>query len=116
MLWRYLQVNLGIDPPRQRDLVDRVCTGVASVVPELLHHIQHTSGFAPVGSRMLWEWNEGMNRLAARRTFALDDWVEEAEASGLPRPSPAPRYVSSRIGESPLLAPKRRHRPVLPPS
>jgi serine/threonine-protein kinase HipA len=115
-LWRYLQVNLGIDPPRQRELVDRVCTGVASVVPELLQHIQHTPGFAQVGSRMLWEWNEGMNRLAARRSFALADWVSQAETSGLPRPTPAPRYVPARIGESPLLAPKRRHRPELPPS
>ncbi len=115
-LWRYLQVNLGIDPPRQRKLVDRVCTGVASVVPELLHHIRHTPGFAPVGSRMLWEWNEGMNRLVERRTFALADWVTQAEASGLPRPSPAPRYVAPRLGQSPLLAPTRRRRPVLPPS
>lgn len=115
-LWRYLQVNLGIDPPRQRELVDRVCSAVAGVVPELLHHIQHTPGFAPVGSRMLWEWNAGMNRLAGRRTFALPDWVELAEASGLPRPSPAPRFASPGIGESPLLAPKRRHRPPLPPS
>ena len=115
-LWRYLQVNLGLDPPRQRELVDRVCTGVASVVPELLQHIRHTPGFASVGLRMLWEWNEGMNRLAERRTFAIADWVAAAQASGLPRPSPAPRYAPQRIGESPLLAPKRRRRKVLPPS
>lgn len=115
-LWRYLQVNLGIDPPRQRELVDRVCTGVASVVPELLHHIRYTPGFAQVGSRMLWEWNEGMNRLAARRTFALADWVAQAEMSGLPRPSPALKYAAPRIGESPLLAPARKPLPVAPPS
>lgn len=115
-LWRYLQVNLGLDPPRQRELVDRVCTGVASVVPELLQHIRHTPGFASVGSRMLWEWNEGMNRLAERRTFAIADWAAAAQASGLPRPSPAPRYAPQRIGESPLLAPKRRRRMVLLPS
>lgn len=57
-----------------------------------------------------------MNRLVERRTFALADWVAEAEASGLPRPSPAPRYAFPRIGESALLAPKRRLRPVLPSS
>ena len=115
-LWRYLQVSLGIDPPRQRQLVDRVCTAVDSIVPELLHHIRHTPGFAPVGSRMLWEWNEGMNRLAERRTFALADWVAQAEAYGLARPSSAAIFATPRIGESPLLAPKRRRRPVLPPS
>lgn len=115
-LWRYLQSNLGIDPPRQRDLVDRVCTGVASMVPELLHHIQHTPGFAQVGARMLWEWNEGMKRLSERRTFALADWVAQAETSGLPRPTSAPRFAHERVGESPLLAPKRKPRPMLPPS
>lgn len=115
-IWRYMQVNLGIDPALQRQLVDRVCTAVSSVVPELIHHIKHTPGFSPIGSRMLWEWNEGMNRLALRRTFALPDWVAQAESSGLPRPMPATRYASTRLGESQLLAPKRRHRPVLPPS
>lgn len=115
-LWRYLQVNLGIDPPRQRELVDRVCSGLASVVPELLHHVRHTPGFATVGSRMLWEWNEGMKRLADRRTFALGDWVNETEASGLSRPTSAPRFSPPRVGESPLLATKARRRPTLPPS
>ena len=115
-LWRYLQVNLGMDPPAQRALVERVCTGVASVVPQLMQHIRNTAGFAPVGLRMLWEWNEGMKRLAERRTFALPDWVAEAEASGLERPAPAPRFATPRIGESPLLAPKPGKRAVLPPS
>ncbi|MCX8520276.1 MAG: type II toxin-antitoxin system HipA family toxin, partial [Rhodoferax sp.] len=106
-----------IDPAGQRALVDRVCTGVASVVPELMQHIRNTAGFAPVGQRMLWEWNEGMKRLTERRTFALPDWVAEAEASGLERPAPAPRLATPRIGESPLLAPnKPRRRAVLPPS
>lgn len=115
-LWRYLQVNLGIDPPRQRQLADRVCTAVAGTVPELLHHIRHTPGFEPVGLRMLWEWNEGMKRLTERRTFALPDWVDEAQASGLPPPVPAQKYAPARIGESPLLAPKGNRRPTLPPS
>jgi len=115
-LWRYMQQHLGIDPSRQRQLVDRVCTGVASMVPELLHHIRHTPGFESVGLRILFEWNEGMKRLADRRTFSISDWTDEAEASGLPRPDPATKFVPSRIGESPLLAPKSRRLPTLPPS
>jgi len=107
-LWRYLQQHLGIDPAGQRALVDRVCGAVAETVPELMHHIRHTPGFAQVGSRMLWEWNQGMNRLQERRTFTLPNWVDEAQTQGLPRPEPALRMAPNRIGESPLLAPRRR--------
>lgn len=115
-LWRYLQQHLGLDPSMQRQLVDRVCTAVDSVVPELKHHIKNTKGFEQVGLRMLWEWNEGMKRLQPRRTFALTDWVASAEAEGLPQPMPAQKFAPSRLGESPLLAPRGRKRPTPPPS
>jgi serine/threonine-protein kinase HipA len=115
-LWRYLQQHLGLEPARQREQVDRVCTAVADTVPELKHHIRHTPGFAEIGSRMLWEWNEGMKRLVDRRTFAMPDWSDEAVAEGLARPSPAQRYVSARVGESPLLAARPRRRTVRPAS
>ncbi len=113
-LWRYLQQHLGIEPARQRELVDRVCNAVAGMVPELMHHIRNTPGFEPVGLRMLWEWNEGMNRLRERRTFPLPNWVDDAEERGFPRPQPAPRFASKRVGESPLLAPRQRKRPTRP--
>ena len=106
-LWRYLQQHLGIEPARQRELVDRVCGSVAQTVPELMQHIRHTNGFAAVGSRMLWEWNEGMKRLSDRRTISITDWVGEARSQGLPQPEPAQRFATPRIGESPLLAPTR---------
>lgn len=113
-LWRYLQQHLGIEPARQRALVDRICSAVADTVPELMHHIRNTPGFEPVGLRMLWEWNEGMNRMRERRTFVLPNWVDAAEHGGLPRPQPAPRFASRRVGESPLLAPRQRKRPPRP--
>lgn len=115
-IWRFLQQHLGVEPARQRELVDCVCTAVAATVPELKHHIRTTPGFAEVGSRMLWEWNAGMRRLQQRRTFAMPDWVASAPAEGLPVPAPAQRYAPARIGESPLMAPRGRKSPVLPPS
>jgi serine/threonine-protein kinase HipA len=115
-LWRYLQQHLGLEPARQRELTDRVCGAVADTVPHLLHHIHHTPGFANVGSRMLWEWNEGMKRLAHRRTFAMADWVDAAQAQGLQRPVPAQRFAAARLGESPLMAPRQRRRVVRPAS
>jgi len=44
----------------QRELVDRVCTAIAETVPLLKDHIRHTPGFESIGSRMLWEWSEGV--------------------------------------------------------
>jgi len=115
-LWRYLQQHLDIDPSVQRELVNRVCSAVSSVVLELKHHIRHTPGFERVGLRMLWEWNEGMKRLQDRRTFSMPDWVESASHEGLPKPEPAQKFVPARLGESPLLAPRGRGRPVQPAS
>jgi serine/threonine-protein kinase HipA len=115
-LWRYLQQHLDFDPSTQRQLVTRVCSAVSSVVPELKHHIRHTKGFEQVGLRMLWEWNEGMKRLQARRAFAMPDWVESASTEGLPTPQPAQKFAQVRLGESPLLAPRRRRRPAQPAS
>jgi len=115
-LWRYLQQHLGFEPAAQRALVDQVCTAVDAMVPELEHHIRHTSGFVPVGLRMLWEWNEGMKRLRPRRTFALPDWVTTAPGKGLPEPRPAERFAARRIGESQLLAPQARRRRPEPAS
>ncbi len=115
-LWRYLQQHLDLDPAAQRLLVDRVCSAVSSVVPELKHHIRHTKGFEGVGLRMLWEWNEGMKRLAGRRTFAVPDWVDSAPLEGLPHPMPAQKFAPVRLGESPLLAPRGKRRPARPAS
>ena len=115
-LWRYLQQHLGFEPAAQRDLVDRVCEAIVQTVPELKHHIHHTPGFAPVGLRMLWEWNEGMKRLSTRRTFAVPDWVETAETEGLQRPTPAERFATARQGESSLMAPRPRKRRAQPVS
>lgn len=115
-LWRCLQQHLGFEPAAQRQLVDRVCTAVSDTVPQLKHHVRHTPGFQAVGLRMLWEWNEGMKRLQARRSFALPDWVQAAVHEGLPQPMPAERFAAARIGESPLLAPRPRKRRVPSPS
>ena len=113
-IWRYLQQHLGIEPQRQRELVALVCTAVAGTVPQLLHHMRHTPGFANVGSRMLWEWNEGMKRMTDRLAVPIPDFRLAAEKEGLAAPTPPQRFASQRIGESELLAPRRRKQPPLP--
>lgn len=115
-LWRYLQQHLGIEPARQRELVDRICQSASEASVELKSRIRHTPGFEAIGLRMLWEWNEGMKRLQERRTFVMLDWVAAAPAEDLPVPLPAERLTPARIGESPLLAPRGRRRRAPPPS
>jgi hypothetical protein len=50
---------------------------------------------SPAGNldRILWPWNEAMNRVRERRTFSLTNWVDAAEAQALPRPQHAPRFT-----------------------
>lgn len=113
-LWRFLQQHLGIEPARQRELVELVCQSVASVVPELIQRTRHIQGFANVGSAMLWQWNEGMKRLTNRLTVAMPDFVKAAVDAGLDRPREPLKYAATRIGESELMATrgKRRLRPA----
>jgi serine/threonine-protein kinase HipA len=110
-LWRYLQQHLGLEPARQRELVDIVCDATAGVFPELLHHVKHTAGFKTTGSRMIWEWNEGMKRFSDRVSVVVADFVNNAVDAGVGRPEPALKFDQAvRIGESPLLAPRGRRR------
>ena len=48
-LWRFLPQHLGVEPPRQRELVDLVCQCVSSVVPKLTQHTRHIEGFTNNG-------------------------------------------------------------------
>jgi 4-diphosphocytidyl-2-C-methyl-D-erythritol kinase len=68
-----IQQHMGIEPRQQRDLADRVCEAVTSVVPDLIHRTRHTPGFEVIGARMLDEWNAGLKRLESRITVALPD-------------------------------------------
>lgn len=113
-LWRFLQQHLGVEPPRQRELVDLVCQSVSSVVSELIQRTRHIEGFADVGRAMLWQWNAGMKRLTNRRTVVVPDFVDAAVAAGLACPVAPLKFAPKRIGESELLAPrgKRRVRPA----
>ncbi|MET0964287.1 MAG: HipA domain-containing protein [Noviherbaspirillum sp.] len=114
-LWRYLQQFLQIDPARQRELVDTVCSATASVFPELLHQMKHMPGFSDTGARIAWEWNEGMKRFGDRLTVTVPDFVGAAVAAGGATPVPPVRQAPELIGESPLLASGKR-RPATPAS
>ena len=105
-----LQQHFGIEPAQQRALADRVCDALASVVPDLIHRVTHTQGFGVTGSRMLWEWGEGIRRLSDRVTVAMPDVIGAATAAGIRAPIAPAAHVPERVGGSPLLAKRRKEK------
>lgn len=77
----YLQ-HLGFEPPHQRQLFERVLEAVSETFPELLHHIHHTPGFSPVGTRMVSEWTKGLARLSDRTSIVVPDLLAIARTQG----------------------------------
>ncbi len=111
-LWWVLQQHMGIEPAQQRELADTVCDSAAKVLPDLIHHVKTTPGFNEVGSRMIWEWNDGMKRLSDRITVSVPDFVSIARAEDVEAPVPPTTDVASRVGESPLLGRRGRAKAV----
>ena len=112
-LWRALQQHFEIDPPRQRELAQLVCDATASVLPELIRRTRETPGFAEIGGRMIWEWNEGMNRLSGHIRVPHPSFVDQARSAGVAQPPPLPKHGPRRMGESELLGRRgRRARPA----
>ena len=104
----YLQ-HLGFEPPHQRELIDRVLQAVSDTFPELLCHIRNTPGFAPVGTRMVSEWSEGLARLSDRTSIVVPDLLARAKAEDVTPVAAEPR-PPQRTGESPLLGRRGRRR------
>jgi len=102
----YLQ-HLGFEPPHQRQLFERVLEAVSETFPELLHHIHHTPGFSPVGTRMVSEWTKGLARLSDRTSVVVPDLLAIARTQGVIPAQSEPRSPE-RTGESELLGSRRR--------
>jgi len=113
-LWRVLQQHFQMEPARQRELVQAVCDATSSVFPDLLHRVRHTEGFELIGSRMIWEWDEGLKRLHNRIQVAMPSFIGQALSEGVTQPPMPQKFAPQRIGESPLLG--HRGRPVRRPS
>jgi len=111
-LWRVLQQHLQVEPARQRELAQAVCDATSSVFPDLLHRVRHTAGFELIGSRMIWEWDEGLKRLQDRIQVAMPSFIGQALSEGVAEPPMPQKLAPQRIGESPLLG--HRGRPVRP--
>lgn len=113
-LWRVLQQHFQIEPARQRELAQLVCDAVSTVFPDLVYRVKHVPGFEIIGSRMIWEWDEGLRRLQGRVQLAAPTLVDTAMAAGIPAPAPPQKFAPQRVGESSLLGQRGRKPP--PPS
>jgi len=74
--------------------------------------MKHPPGFDPVGVRMLWHWNDGLNRLNQRISMPVPDIKALAIEAGVAEPTPPQKFSAPRFGELPLLATKRMAKPV----
>ena len=101
--------HLGFEPPQLRQLVDRVMQAMSETFPELIYHIRNTRGFAPVGTRMVREWNTGLARLAGHTSIVVPDLLARAEGAGITTAEPESRPLE-RSGESQLLGRRGRNR------
>jgi serine/threonine-protein kinase HipA len=102
-LTRYLAQVLQQDAPRQRELIERVCTAVAAAFPELLRHAKHTQGFIPVAERMAYQWAAGLQRLSDSSSIQVPGLIKAAADAGLHVAAPAPSVAPKRSPfESPL--------------
>jgi serine/threonine-protein kinase HipA len=106
----YLRQQLGIEPTRQRQLIEQVCDALSDTLSELHHHAAHTPGFGDIAARMLYEWNEGSKRLGTRSAITVPDLVAASAGRGIhaKRTRAAARR---RTGESPLLGRRGRKPP-----
>ncbi len=57
--------------------------------------MKHTPGFDPVGARMLWHWNEGLNRLNQRISMPVPDIKALTTEAGVAEPTPPPKFAAS---------------------
>lgn len=116
-LWRCLQQHLGLENARQRELADLVCSSVSGQVPELLHHISHTPGFANVGRRMLWQWSQGVKRLSERLTVPVPDFSALSnEINPVTQDLPPASLDNASSESSPSQQKKKRRSRSDPPS
>lgn len=109
-LWRFLQQHLGLENPRQRELADLVCTSVSEQVPTLLHHINHTPGFAQLGRSMLSQWGDGVKRLHARLTVPLPDFPPLATSTDSAQQDPLTATDTGAGQTMPSAKPGRKRR------
>lgn len=98
----FITATFGLPPREQASLVERIGEAMSAVAPRVREAMRTHPGFEPIGSRMLFAWNEGLAALTSPRTYALGIMGLGDALAGLSEPPPL-QATRSIIGRSELL-------------
>ncbi len=101
-LQTFITATFGLLPREQADIIDRIGTAMAEVGPQVREAMAEHPAFAEIGKRMMISWQEGIDGLRNKRTYALADARLGAAFTGLSDPKPLKKQRQV-IGRSDLL-------------
>lgn len=101
-LQTFITATFGLLPCEQADLVDRIGTAMAEVGPQVRQAMAQHPGFVEIGKRMMASWQEGIDSLRNKRTYALGAASLGEAFTGLSDPKPV-KKSRQMIGRSDLM-------------
>jgi serine/threonine-protein kinase HipA len=101
-LQTFITATFGIPPREQAHIVDGIGTAMAEVGPQIREAMTEHRGFAEIGKHMMIAWQEGIDGLRNKRTYALSATSLGEAFAGLSDPKPV-KKSRQVIGRSDLM-------------
>lgn len=98
----FITATFGVTPREQASIVERIGDAMSAVAPRVREAMRVHPAFEPIGTRMLFAWNEGLLGLSSPRTYALGSLGLGDALAGLSEPPPV-QATRTVIGKSELL-------------
>ena len=98
----FITATFGVPPREQASIVERIGDAMSDVAPRVREAMREHPAFEPIGTRMLFAWNEGLAGLSSARIYALETLSLGDALAGLSEPPPA-QATRTVIGRSDLL-------------
>jgi serine/threonine-protein kinase HipA len=98
----FITATFGVPPREQASIVERIGDAMSAVAPRVREAMRVHPAFEPIGTRMLFTWNEGLLGLSGPRTYAIGSLGLGDALAGLSEPPPV-QATRTVIGKSELL-------------
>jgi serine/threonine-protein kinase HipA len=98
----FITATFGVPLREQASIVERIGDAMSDVAPRVREAMRVHPAFEPIGTRMLFAWNEGLAGLSSPRTYALSTQSLGDALAGLTEQPPA-QPTRTVIGRSELL-------------